>query len=941
MEALNSPLVLTKLRLPAARPRNISRSHLIKRLTSDTGAGLILVCTPAGYGKTTLLIEWAHSLMKNGVAVAWYALDSSDDDQIPFGAYLVASITQALGATPALAQLAQLLRASPEIDLHRILPSVINAIVSSDQACVLILDDYHLIASPAIHSALAYLLEHLPENLRIAIGSRSDPPLPLARLRARGQLLEIRTADLRFLPDETTRFLNEVMQLNLSPEMIDVLAARTEGWIAGLQLIALALQAPLAMQAPLSLSGRSDKERFIASFTGGHRYLVEYLMEEVVDRQPEPVRSFLLSTSILERLCAPLCDQLQGDGGQGMRGPTAPPPLSPAPFDSQAVLELLETSNLFLVPLDDERIWYRYHHLFRDFLQARLQKTHPDRLASLHRAACEWLTAHAFLREAAGHAFQTHDWEYAAAFVEQHSFTLMMHSDISTIYEWCSAFPEEVMQKHPMLCILQGLALAYGFRRKNRARVEARLKQADALVAALQDRHIARGLIDLAGVVRTFLAMIPDPAADPRDLLTLAQDMLGAYPEGDASRFSGLLLTGYAYLALHDAPAAEHAFETARQIALRERLYFGIVESTFHQARLAHSRGQLRRAVDVCRQGQADIAAMLADPEAELPALGCLDIALGCVLLEGDRLEDGERALLHGLDLIGWGTNPYYQMTACVGLFRLREIQGRSMEALEFLSRLEDAWPDIAFCTRGLRAVHALRAAPDDSDMLAKAVQWSQAFASSLGDHDSSPGMGPFGAAEAYYLAYLAWIRVRIAAGDAQSVSSYLERQLDLAQTHGLANRLIELSLLEAQAWRAQGADRRAWDALERALVAAQREGYISIFDQGPALTRLLLEAAQRGISKEYIERILASIGQPEGSAARPAQMSYAESLSQRQLEVLRLVAQGASNQEIAEQLVITVGTVKSHINHILRKLDAHNRTEAVARARGLGLLDI
>ncbi|MEJ2267108.1 MAG: LuxR C-terminal-related transcriptional regulator, partial [Anaerolineales bacterium] len=409
----------------------------------------------------------------------------------------------------------------------------------------------------------------------------------------------------------------------------------------------------------------------------------------------------------------------------------------------------------------------------------------------------------------------------------------------------------------------------------------------------------------------------------------------------DASQFSGLLLTGYAYLALHDASAAGHAFETARQIALRERLYFGIVESTFHLARLAHSQGQLRRSADVCRQGQADIAALLAHPEAELPALGCLDIALGCVLLEGDQLEDAERALLHGLDLIGWGTNPYYQMTACVGLFRLREIQGRPAEALGFLSRLEDAWPDIAFCTRGLRAVHALRAAPDDADMLAKALQWSQAFTSSLGDHDFSPGMGPFGAAEAYYLAHLAWIRLQIATGNAHRVWPNLERQLDLAQAHGLANRLIELSLLEAQAWRAGGDDRRAWDALERALAAAQPEGHISIFDQGSALTQLLLEAAQRGISKEYIRRILVSIGVPEGPAARPVLTPHGESLSQRQLEVLRLVAQGATNREIAEQLVITVGTVKSHLNHILRKLDAHNRTEAVARARALGLLDI
>lgn len=936
-----SPLVLTKLRVPAARARLISRARLVDLLTPENGASFVLVCAPAGYGKTTLLIEWAQALMVNGIAVAWYALDPSDDDPIPFRSYLIASFIQALGPIPELTQIAQLLRSSPEMDLQRILPAVINAIVLGDRQCVLILDDYHLITSPAIHSALAYLLEHLPENLNIAIGSRSDPPLPLARLRARGQLLEVRTAGLRFTIDETAQFLNEVMRLELSTQGVAALEERTEGWVAGLQL------------AALSLSTRADKEQVIASFTGSHHYLVEYLMEEVVNQQPEEVQSFLLATSLLERLCAPLCDAILSGGarGQGSAGDVngAVSPASQRPSSlAQEILGYLEHANLFLLPLDDGRTWYRYHHLFRDFLRTRLNKIQPERIHLLHRAACEWLAAHGFLREAAGHAFQTQDWEYTAAFVEQHSFTLIIHSDISTIYEWCSAFPEEVMQRHPMLCLQQGLALAYGFRRQNRDRVEARLQQADRSIAVLEDRQLARGLFDFAAVVRTFLAMAPDPAADPRELLALAQSMLGAYPQGDAAQFSGLLLTGYAYLALHDAHAANHAFETARQIALREGLYFGIVESTFHLARLAHTQGQLRRAAHICRQGQADIAAVLAHPERELPALGCLDIALGCVSLEQDRLVEAEQTLRHGLDLMGGEMNPYYLMTAYVALFRLCEIQGRPTEAMKYLDRLEATWPDIAFYTRGLRVMYLLRIAPVDPGTLADAANWCHSFSSSFGDDASPPGMGPFGAAEGYYLAYLDWARAQIAIGKAQAVKSYLARQLDLAAAHGLTNRVIELSLLEAQAWRAGGEDQRAWSALERALAVAQPAGYVRIFDQEPALTRLLVDAAQRGNFKEYIERILAATGisealdlRWEGSAACFARTPYGGSLSERELEVLHLIAQGATNQEIADQLVITVGTVKSHINHVLGKLDAHNRTEAVARARALGLLDI
>jgi LuxR family maltose regulon positive regulatory protein len=800
------------------------------------------------------------------------------------------------------------------MDLQRILPIVINAITLSGRDCMLFLDDYHLISAPAIHSAIAYILEHLPENLHIVIGSRSDPPLPLARLRARGQLLEIRTDGLRFRANEATQFLNEIMRLKLSPEEVTTLEERTEGWVAGLQLVAL------------SLSGRADKAQAITSFSGGHRFLVEYLMEEVVNRQPQEVQTFLLSTSILERMCTPLCDAL----------PDATP-------HSEAILKQLEQANLFVVALDDQGKWFRYHHLFRDFLQTRLNKTQSKQIHALHRAACEWLAAHAYLREAASHAFQTQDWEYAAAFVEQHSFDLIVHSDISTIYEWCSVFPEKVMQRHPMLSLQQCLALAYRLRRQNRARIEARLQQVDQLILTMDDKQQAHGLIDLASVVRTFQAFAPDLAADPQDLLSLTQRMLSNYSDSDAGRFSGLLLAGYAYLALNDANAAGQAFEKARQIALREGFYFGIVESTFHLARLAHSQGQLQRVVEICRQGQADIATMLAHPEQELPAMGCLDICLGCVFLEEDQLDEAEGYLRHGLELMGGGMNPYYLMTAYAALFRLFEIQDRKEEAFKSLDHLEAAWPDIAFCTRGLRVGYLLRSAPEDPRSLAEISAWCQEISSSLEENVSLPGLGPFGGGEAYYLAYLTWIRAQIAFGKAQAVTFYLARQLDLASAAGLANRVIELSLLEAQAWRAEGEGQLALSALERALAVAQPAGYLCIFDQGADLTRMLVEAAQRGIFKEYIERILDAIGIPEVLELErrvAAQTPYGESLSERELEVLHLIAQGATNQEIAKQLVITVGTVKSHINHILGKLNAHNRTEAVAHARGLGLIE-
>ncbi len=920
MDTLTSPLILTKYQVPTARPHIVRREHLVAQLTPEAGTSLVLVCAPAGYGKTTLLAEWSQSLLQNGVAVAWYALDPSDDDPIPFGAYFVASLVQALGPISELARITQFLRSSPEIDLQKILPAIINAIVSSDRDCVMILDDYHLIGAPAIHSAISFLLEHLPDKMHVAIGSRSDPPLPLARLWARGKLLEMRAADLRFSADETARFLNEVMQLDLSPEVANTLEARTEGWIAGLQL------------AALSLAGRPNKENFATSFIGSHRYLVEYLLEEVFNRQSEQVQSFLLSTSILERLCGPLCDAILG----GIAG-------------SEEILKQLEKANLFVVALDEQGYWYRYHHLFRDFLQARLNKTQPERVVALQRAASEWHAAHGSLREAVQHALKTRDWDYAASLVEQHGVSMMLHSEFSTVYEWCAAFPEEVIRVHPALCLFQGNALVLGYRRQSRSRIEERMQQVEQAAAALEDKQMARLLIGQAAATRTALAALtPDPAADPREQFALAQRALAWLSEDDPARSAIALTVGYAHMALHDAVAGSKAMEDARQLSLVCHNYFGVVEATFHQARLAHNQGQLRRAAQICRQGQADISAILSYPDEELPAVGCLNIALGCVLLEQNQLEEAEQALLSGLDLVGWGLNPYYLMTAYLALFRLREIQGRSEEALDYLTRLEEAWPDIAFCTRGLRVVHDLRTTPEDPDVLADAVQWSQAFSSSLGDNIPLPGMGPFGAAEAYYLALLAWVHIQLVIGKPQGVMSYIARQLDLAEAHGLATRVIELSLLEARARQAIGDDQHTWAALEHALSTAQPGGYIHIFDQGPALTQLLVKAAQRGMYKEYIERILAAIGisqalylGQEGSATRSAQAPYGEHLSERELQVLHLMARGATNYEIAEQLVLTVGTVKSHINHIFGKLDAHNRTEAVARARGLGLIEI
>ncbi len=928
MEISASPPVITKLKVPVIRERLISRGRLLDLLHAQENCRLILLCAPAGYGKTTLLADWARSLIEGGTGVIWYALDAGDDDPISFNCYLVSSLIQTLGPLPELTQLAQLLRTSPAVEMKYVISIFLNAFLSSEQNYVFVFDDYHLINSPIIHEALAYMIEYLPENLRIAISSRMDPALPLARMRARGQLCEIRLTDLQFTMDETAKFLNELMQLDLSPRGVAALEEHTEGWVTGLQL------------AALSLKGCTDKDERIDSFSGSHRYLVEYLMEEVINRQSKEVQEFLTSTSILDRLNAPLCSHILNkkphNGGLADVGISADSSFR----NSQEILEYLERSNLFLVALDEERNWYRYHHLFREFLHERLKKRHPQQIPAMHKAACEWLVNNAFIHEAASQAFQTSDWEFAASFAEEHNFTLITHSDLSTVYEWCSQFPEAIMQKHPILGLQQAISLAFTFSQINHNKIEARLQQADQAMNSLGDRKLTGELFDMVTIVRTFIAFTPDLQSDPHELLRLAQSMSEHPPVEDASQFSIQLLKGYAYLALQNVLLAEKSLESARQIALRANLYFGYVESTFHLARLFHSRGLLRRAAELCREGRAEIVSRIPHPEKDLPALGILDIALGCILLERNEVNDAAFQIRTGFTLMGGGMNPYYMLMGYLALFRLSEIQSQSADAFKYLDELEAVWPDISFFTSGLRAVRQIRDARKPAVSGGSLQRWCERYSAAFSDDDFIPGMGPYGAAEIYYQARLVWAQAQIAAGNPASARHYLKHQFERAKAQGLTQRMIELSLLEALASDAEGNNEQVRTSMEYALDLAQSEGFLLVFDQFHGVSRILEKMALHSRFREYIDQIMTALGSfAYHGKPKTNRGFYGQILSEREMEVLQLIARGATNQEIAGKLFVTVGTVKSHVNHILKKLDSHNRTEIVAKARQLGML--
>jgi LuxR family maltose regulon positive regulatory protein len=917
MDTPPSLLIQTKINIPVSRPGIVTRIRLLEQLHIPPDTNLSLVCAPAGYGKSTLLTEWAHLLTHSGTAVAWYSIDPSDNTSSSFGSYLVASFERTLGEDQGLAQASQLLRSSIEADLEKTLPIIINAVSGSGRECVLFLDDYHLIDAPEIHNSIAYLLEHLPPNLHIAIGSRNDPPLPLARLRARGQLHELRAQNLRFTREESILYLNKVMDLDLPLDLVNELDTRTEGWIVGLQL------------AAISLANCQDKADFISHFTGEYRYLVDYLMEEVVNRQSDEVKDFLLSTCHLERMCVPLCDAI-------LEKQT-----------SESILKQLEKSNIFILPLDEQATWYRYHHLFRDFLQKQLKKKDPDRATWQHRLASEWFSTHGYLSEAVQHALQTQDWDFAASMIEEHSFTMMLHSEISTIAEWCHALPNETIQKSPLLCIMLSWTLVLTFKRQNREKAEALLHRAEEILSYLEDKVNARMLADQIAVIRTYLPLAPDPAIDPEGQLSLSQEMLASTSEGETSRFPILLARAYAQMALQDAGAARKTLEEARRLAHQGQLFFGVIESTFHLIRLAQFQGNLHLAENNHRQVGEDLSELLEHPEKELPALGCLDIALGCFYLDQNRLDDAEKYLLHGLTLSGWGMIPFYLMLACLALSRLYRIHGQPGKANEYLTRLGNTWPDTIFCIQSVQLTDEIRDKPTDPAVLARATTWCEEFMTVMRDIARLPGIGPLGVTEAYYVAYLNWVRMQIMLNKPDETLAYLEQQLQLAKMNGLVALTVDLNLLLAQARQAEGDIPRAMSALRLSLEAAESIGYIRCFDQGPSLNRLLHLAVEQGLFTTYTQKILniikhtqPTLGSTTLSAKQAISLETGEHLSQREIDVIHLLAQGATNREIAGRLFITVGTVKSHINHILVKLGARNRTEAVALARRSRILD-
>ena len=919
-------ILTTKLYPPPPRASLVSRPRLVERLNAGLKAGhrLSLISAPAGFGKTTLASEWllAGQLAS---AVAWISLDEADNDSTRFLFYLIAALQQVdaqIGGN-----VIPVLQSTQPFLLSELVAQLINQISATGKKIFLFLDDYHLITAGAVHEVMDFLIEHQPKELHVVVLTREDPPFPLPRLRARGQMTEIRERDLRFTLPEAQSFLTEAMGLALDPEDVGKLKERTEGWVAGMQLAALALE---------ETTSETERRAFIEAFAGSDRYIVDYLISEVLERQPPAARTFLLETAIFDRFCADLCDQVLWAGSE--------------PGRSQAILEGLEQGNMFLVPLDNQRRWYRYHHLFGEMLCHALKLSAPERAAELHRKACGWFEVKGQISEAVKHAaayaLSSGDWALPRALLNRHAMRVLFQGQVSPVIGWCQGFPGAYLEQAPEICIYYAWALVLTFRNDYLDAVEEKLSLAEHALAALElpatagvGQNGARvpfrdWIVGQICVIRSQILLGRfQTFIDPQELIALSLKGLQLLPEVEKATLAICRINlAHAQTMQGHAREAQQAFEEALPSMLEAQNYLTGVTAIFYQARLAYYLGQLERAEALCRQWKEKFAQMAGAAEREIPALRGLDIVLSLLLMERGQFEEAEDRLGQALDLLGWAS--WMELSGFILLARLRQRKGDSAGLADTLRRMAGLGPQHASCAEAL--MHLFWAT--DPQRRAAVEHWAKTHPPDFQARIIALGIGPYHA-DAEYLCNLCWAQVQIALGQPQSALAYLVPALQSASQLQLTYRIIELSVVLALAQEAKGDHPAALQALITALELAEPAGYVRVFDRGPSLDRLLGEAARTGAQPAYIERLQAAFQRQPAPEAAEVRFGLVEPISAREREVLRLIAGGLSNHEIGARLYITEGTVKRHITHLYGKLGVQTRTQALAKAREIGLL--
>jgi LuxR family maltose regulon positive regulatory protein len=870
----------------------------------ERGVRLVLVSAPAGFGKTTLLSDWVHRRGAGDapLRVAWVSLDESDNDPARFMAYLIGAL-QTLAPGVGQAVLGALGAPEPP-PIESLLTALINEVAGAVelQAAVLVLDDYHLVEVPSIHQAMAFLLKRLPAPPRgphLVIAGRADPLLPLARLRGRGQLVELRAADLRFTPAEVASFLNEVMGLRLTAGDVTALESRTEGWITGLQLAALSLERQEA-------GGASE---FIHDFAGSHRFVLDYLVEEVLQQQPEAVQTFLLQTAILERLSGPLCDAVLRDE-RGKRG-------------GQAMLEELERRNLFVVPLDDARRWYRYHHLFADLLRARLRREGARRSyaspAELHRRASAWFEENGLTSEAVRHALAAGDFERTVRLVEAGAMAMLMRGELTTLLGWLAALPGERVRARPWLCVYRAWALL----------LTGRLDAAEAWLEAVDDAaQPAPPAAELRGHIAAIRAYAAAVRVMPAQAIELAEGALALLPEDEGVVRSVVAYTmGGVHFVRGDLAGALRSFEDAGRTGLEAGNIHLAVPAIGQQAAIQAMQGRLRQAAGTYRRA-LNLATEYGGPQS--PAVGQAYSGLAGLTYEWNDLDAAGRHLRDALAQAELWGNRESLANVLLRLSRLRQARQDLDGAMEALRRAEDtiAGHTVTPTTVSVVAAQWPRLWLERGD-LAAASRWVAQQKLDLEHLD-----------DLRTVEYLSLARVLLAEERWDEASALLERLLARATERGDRGVQIEVLALSALALQARGDAAQAVATVRDALTLGEPEGYVRSFvDEGAPMAGLLRRVLNQGIAPVYVRQLLGAFPEPGEPGHRGAGSALLEPLSERELEVLRLVAAGLTNRQIAGELVIALSTVKSHTHSIYGKLGVKNRTQAIAQARVLDLL--
>lgn len=886
-------LLGTKLHMPPCRQGMISRPRLKSRLDTGLHSRMILVSAPAGFGKTSLLSEW---LADYGGLTAWISLDKADNDPARFLRYLVAAIQK---MSAGVGETAENLLSSPQPGLTLIEPLLIvllNELERLSEKVTIVFDDYHFIDNITLHNAISFLIDNAPSQVHVIISTRSDPPLPLPRWRARGEMIEIRAEDLRFLPDETAAYLTGLLGQVLSVDDIAMLEEKTEGWAAGLQM------------AVLSMQGRKDLSDFIHTFSGGHRYIMDYLVEEVLQRQPADIQSFLLQTSVLERLNGSLCDAVTGQTG------------------SQQRLEILESNNMFLLPLDDSRRWYRYHHLFSDLLRARLQASQPDIIDTLHLRAAQWYADKGMITGAITHYMTARDYQRMADLVEQVALSLIIRGEMDTLLKWNEQLPDEIIFSRPRLCVHLAWLYIFAGRLSDASLL---LENAESSVDRNKPSDEERDILGSIATQRAFMADLNGDTALAIDLVKKAGGLLAT--TNLTMRSSLPFILARAYRLDGELEKSIVQLNEVARIAREAGNIMTLAVANYEMATIWKIEGKLHKAEAIYREM---INVATEKNVRHFGTIAKIDAGMCEILRERNELDIAASRIEDAIERMkSWG-NPTDLVIAYIMQARILQAQGDLDAAVIILEKAEQirlvspVFPPLGIMIETDRVKLWLA-----QGRLSQALRWMEEL--------QSDEVKPLIIRE---LEQITMARVLLARGKTSGSITLLEELQEAAEAGGRKGKLIEILLLQSLAFKALNDENKALTALGRALYLAEPEGYLRIFaDEGTPMAELMFAFKQRKlpemgnypVGKEYLSELLGvlSVSRQAGKTGLP------ENLSDREMEVLRMMAKGMTNKQIALELFITAGTVKAHTANIYRKLEVTNRTQSIALARELKLL--